>query len=65
MTNVQEELTLALERRAAEVAVENQLDAILNSSNIVRSPTATERTRDEIGCSSTQRASSFSWVWAG
>jgi hypothetical protein len=36
MTNVQEELTMALERRAEAVAVENRLDAILDHHNIIR-----------------------------
>jgi hypothetical protein len=36
MTNLQEDLTLALQRRAETVTVENQLDAILDDHNIVR-----------------------------
>jgi hypothetical protein len=36
MTDLQEDLTLALQRRAEAVTVENQLDAILDDHNIVR-----------------------------
>jgi hypothetical protein len=36
MTNLQEDLTLALQRRAEAVSVENHLDAILDDHNIIR-----------------------------
>ena len=36
MTNLQEDLTLALQRRAETVTVENNLDAILDDHNIIR-----------------------------
>ena len=36
MTNLQEDLTLALQRRAEAVTVENHLDAILDDHNIIR-----------------------------
>ncbi len=36
MTNVQEDLTLALQRRADAVTVENHLEAILDDHNIIR-----------------------------
>jgi LysM repeat protein len=36
MTNLQEDLTLALQRRAEAVSVENHLDAILDDSKIIR-----------------------------
>jgi hypothetical protein len=36
MTNLQEDLTLALHRRAEAVTVENHLDAILDDANLIR-----------------------------
>lgn len=36
MTNLQEDLTLALQRRAEAVSVQNHLDAILDDHNIIR-----------------------------
>ena len=57
MTNLQEDLTLALQRRAEAVTVENHLDAILDDHNIIRFSNNNSGTRDETGCSSSQQAS--------
>lgn len=50
MTNLQEDLTLALQRRAEAVTVENHLDAILDDVNIIRfsSPNGADPRRSRV-----------------
>ena len=55
MTNLQEDLTLALQRRAEAVTVEDHLDAILDDHNIVRFSSSNGATSGGAGGSSSQQ----------